>query len=537
MKSKKSKIIAVSLIALMLLIMLIGALINKPVQKPVEEVTVEEATEEPEEIIETEEKEEPAEEVAKEEAEETVEEVEEESTGKTPYEIHGAIKVEGAGIVDEKGEAFQLVGISTHGLQWFPEYVNEDSFRSLRDDFGANTVRLAMYTVENGYCEGNKESMKSTVINGVDIATELGMYVIVDWHILHDLDPNVHKSEAIAFFDEISAKYKDQDNVIYEICNEPNGGTSWSSVKSYAEEVIPVIRANDPNAIIIVGTPTWSQDVDEASKDPVTGYDNIMYAVHFYADTHKDSIRNKVETAIGNGAAIFISEFSICDASGNGHNNIAEANKWIELADKYNLSFTAWNLSNKAESSSIIASNCGKTKGGWNYNELSESGQWLVGVLNTHSDQGAALATGDGTASVSAGTDDGNADGNNVGNGGNNDNNQPAQTTTSGSGSAGNLTVSASSNNSWDAGGKTATQLNLKLENTGSGDVSGWTVTIDVGQNVTVDQIWCAKASASGSTITITPESYNSTIGGGSSYSDIGMIILTQSQVSEIKIK
>lgn len=531
MKSKKSKIIAISLIALMLLIMLIGALINKPVQKPVEEVVTKEVTEEPEEVIETEEKEEPAEEVA-EEPEETVEEVEEENTGKTPYEIHGAIKVEGVGIVDEKGEAFQLVGISTHGLQWFPEYVNEDSFRSLRDDFGANTVRLAMYTVENGYCEGNKESMKSTIINGVDIATELGMYVIVDWHILHDLDPNVHKSEAIAFFDEISAKYKDQDNVIYEICNEPNGGTSWSSVKSYAEEVIPVIRANDPNAIIIVGTPTWSQDVDEASKDPVTGYDNIMYAVHFYADTHKDSIRNKVETAIGNGAAIFISEFSICDASGNGHNNIAEANKWIELADKYNLSFTAWNLSNKAESSSIIASNCGKTKGGWNYNELSESGQWLVGVLNTHSDQGAALVAGDGIATVSAGMDDGNADGNNGGNGGNNDNNQPAQTTTSGSGSAGNLTVSASSNNSWDAGGKTATQLNLKLENTGSGDVNGWTVTIDVGQSVTVDQIWCAKASVSGSTITITPESYNSTIGGGSSYSDVGLIILTDSSLS-----
>ncbi|MCR4687490.1 MAG: cellulase family glycosylhydrolase [Lachnospiraceae bacterium] len=533
MKSKKSKIIAVSLIALMLLIMLIGALINKPVQKPVEEVSVEEVTEEPEEVIETEEKEAPAEEVT-EEPEETVEEVEEESTGKTPFEIHGAIKVEGAGIVDEKGEAFQLVGISTHGLQWFPEYVNEDSFRSLRDDFGANTVRLAMYTVENGYCDGNnKEGMKSTVINGVDIATELGMYVIVDWHILHDLDPNVHKSEAIAFFDEISAKYKDQDNVIYEICNEPNGGTSWSSVKSYAEEVIPVIRANDPNAIIIVGTPTWSQDVDEASKDPVTGYDNIMYAVHFYADTHKDSIRNKVETAIGNGAAIFISEFSICDASGNGHNNIAEANKWIELADKYNLSFTAWNLSNKAESSSIIASNCGKTKGGWNYNELSESGQWLVGVLNTHSDQGAALATGDGTASVSAGTDDGNADGNNGGNGGNNNGNQQnIQSGASGSGSAGNLTVSASTNNTWDAGGKTATQLNLKLENTGSGDVNGWTVTIDVGQSVTVDQIWCAKASASGNTITITPESYNSTIGGGSSYSDVGLIILTNSGLS-----
>lgn len=114
----------------------------------------------------------------------------------------------------------------------------------------------------------------------------------------------------------MSSLYKDYDNVIYEICNEPNGGTTWADVKSYAEEVIPIIRKNTKDALIIVGTPTWSQDVDIAAEDPVTGYDNIMYAVHFYAATHTDNIRNKVTTALSKGLPIFVSEFSICDASG-----------------------------------------------------------------------------------------------------------------------------------------------------------------------------------------------------------------------------
>ena len=112
----------------------------------------------------------------------------------------------------------------------------------------------------------------------------------------------------------MSSTYKDYDNVIYEICNEPNGGTTWESIKSYAEEIIPIIRKNDKDALIIVGTPNWSQDVDIASNNPIKGQENILYAVHFYAATHKDNIRGKVETAIGNGLPVIVSESSICEA-------------------------------------------------------------------------------------------------------------------------------------------------------------------------------------------------------------------------------
>lgn len=176
----------------------------------------------------------------------------------TPYGQHGALHVENGKLTDENGNTVQLYGMSTHGIAWFPQYINYDSLRTLRDDWNTNCIRLAMYTAEyGGYCAGgDKEQLKQLVKDGVSYATELGMYVIVDWHILSDCDPNQNKDEAIAFFREMAEVFADNDNVLYEICNEPNGGTSWDSIKSYAEEVIPVIRAQKPDAVILVGTPT-----------------------------------------------------------------------------------------------------------------------------------------------------------------------------------------------------------------------------------------------------------------------------------------
>lgn len=296
----------------------------------------------------------------------------------TPYGTHGKLSVSGTKLVDKNGNQYSLKGVSTHGIAWFPQYVSYDTFKELRDVWGANVVRIAMYTAEyNGYCSGgNKEELKALVKSGVDAATELGLYVIVDWHILSDTNPWQNKDEAVKFFSEISAQYKNQDNVIYEICNEPNSGTSWADIKSYAMEIIPVIRANDSDAIIIVGTPTWSQDVDTASYDKITGYDNIMYTLHYYAATHKQWLRDKAQTAINNGCALFVTEFSICDASGNGALDIDEANQWLEFLNSNGISFVGWNLANKNETSSLFLSSCNKT---CNFTDadLSEWAKWL----------------------------------------------------------------------------------------------------------------------------------------------------------------
>lgn len=295
----------------------------------------------------------------------------------TPFGQHGALHVENGKLTDADGNTVQLYGMSTHGIAWFPQYINYDSLRTLRDDWNTNCIRLAMYTAEyGGYCAGgDKEQLKQLVRDGVSYATELGMYVIVDWHILSDCDPNQNKDEAIAFFREMAEVFADNDNVLYEICNEPNGGTSWDSIKSYAEEVIPVIRAQKPDAVILVGTPTWSQEIDKAAASPLDD-SNVMYTLHFYAGTHKDDLRNRLETCVQNGLPVFVSEFGMCDASGNGANDFVSTTKWLDLLNKYQISFCCWNLANKDESSSVFKASS-TALSDWTDDDFNESGRWI----------------------------------------------------------------------------------------------------------------------------------------------------------------
>lgn len=299
-------------------------------------------------------------------------------TSGTPVENHGALSVEGTDIVDKNGDIFQLRGVSTHGINWFPDYVNKEAFSSLAG-YGVNAIRLAMYTADyNGYCSGgSQKELEDLVDKGVQACNELGLYVIIDWHILNDNNPNQNKDSAKGFFETVSKRYAGYDNVIYEICNEPNGGTTWEDIKSYAEEIIPVIRKNDKNALIIVGTPNWSQDVDIASQNAIEGQENLVYAVHFYASTHKAEIRGKVEKARQNGLPVIVSECSICEASGNGSINYDEAEKWMEMIDEYHLSYFAWNLSNKEEQSSLLKSSVTKT-GNFEAADFSETGLWFI---------------------------------------------------------------------------------------------------------------------------------------------------------------
>ena len=294
----------------------------------------------------------------------------------------GKLKLNGNQLSNQNNQPVQLRGISTHGIAWFPDYINQECLNDW-SGFGANVVRFAMYTSEyGGYCNGgDRENLKNMIINGVNFAKNADMYAIVDWHILSDGNPQTYKEDAKAFFSEMSAKFSGYDNVIYEICNEPNGGTSWEDVKAYAEEVIPVIRANAPESIIIVGTPTWSQEVDKALANPVTGYDNIMYSLHFYASTHREDLRNKMMTAHNQGLPIFVSEYGLCDASGNGAIDAEQSRLWFEAMDNQTISYVAWNLSNKDESSSLIQSSCDK-KSGFEYNDLSEEGKMIYDMLS-----------------------------------------------------------------------------------------------------------------------------------------------------------
>lgn len=291
----------------------------------------------------------------------------------TPVEANGKLSVKGTQIVNEAGQPFIIKGVSTHGIAWFPQYINLESFRTLRDSLGCNTVRLALYSSQS---EGYKKELHAKIDEGVAYATQLGMYVVLDWHVLGSGNPNTDKAAAEAFFEEMAAKYKDYNNVIYEICNEPNGDVQWErDIKPYAQSIISIIRAADDDAIIIVGTPTWSQDVDVAVKSPLEGQ-NLVYAFHFYAGTHKERYREKVTAALNAGLPVLVSEFGISDASGNGALDEEEGDRWMAYLDERNIGRICWALSNKNESCSLISPDCQKTSG-WSDSELSQAGRWL----------------------------------------------------------------------------------------------------------------------------------------------------------------
>lgn len=293
------------------------------------------------------------------------------------FKEYGKLCVRGTKLCDSCGNPVQLKGPSTLGLVWYPEIINKEAFETVHG-WGANLIRLAMYTMEeDGYLSGgNQEFTKDLIDKGVKYATELGMYVIIDWHILSDGNPMTHKKEAIEFFKEMSAKYASYDNVLYEICNEPNGDeVDWALVKSYAEEVIPVVRKNCPDSIILVGTPKWSQLVDDAADNPLEEK-NIMYSLHYYASTHKQELRDKMAYALNKGIAIFVDEYSNCDASGNGIIDDEEAHAWAKMVDENMLSYAQWNLSYRDESSAMIKADCRKTSA-WEDADLTTTGLWM----------------------------------------------------------------------------------------------------------------------------------------------------------------
>ncbi len=440
---------------------------------------------------------------------------------------YGALQVVGTQLCDGNGNAVQLRGISTHGLAWFPDYVNAELFRELHDEWKANVVRLAMYTAEyGGYCSGgDQKKLKQLIADGVQYATDNDMYVIIDWHILSDGDPNTYKEDAKVFFGEMSETYSGYDNVLYEICNEPNGGTSWSSIKSYAEEIIPVIRANDEDAVILVGTPNWSQYVDQAAADPITAYSNIMYTLHFYAATHTDGLRSTMAAAIDAGLPVFVSEYGICDASGNGAIDEKQANAWVELMDRYGVSYVAWNLSNKNETSAVFKNSCNKLSG-FTQEDLSSSGWWLYDMLTG---KGEGMTSGDsrrqtGNENVQGGQPENRSDSSKQ------ESDTPVSSVENTEQKAqlqgdGTLQAELQLVNSWESEGKTFYQYSLTITNQSQSAVDGWQVAIDFSGEISLSDGWCGSYSVNGNRLEITPADYNARLESGAATSDIGFIV------------
>ncbi len=288
---------------------------------------------------------------------------------RTVVEEHGALAVRGSAIVGSHGKPVSLAGPSFFWSQWQGHFWNEACVGWLVRDWNASVIRAAMGVEAGGYLK-NPERERAKVERLVDAALKHGVYVIIDWHDHH---ATRHAAESVAFFSAMARKYGDRPNVIYEIYNEPLED-SWSKdIKPYAEKVIAAIRAEDPDNLIIVGTPRWSQNVDDAAKDPLQAT-NIAYALHFYAGTHKASLRAKAQAALDKGLALFVSEWGSCNANGDGAIDHQSTREWFDFIRQHHLSHCVWAVSDKREAASLVVPRAPR-KGGWRDEHLTESGR------------------------------------------------------------------------------------------------------------------------------------------------------------------
>jgi len=272
-----------------------------------------------------------------------------------PVDEHGFLQAKNSFIYDETNKIFQLKGVSTHGLQWFADDITFESLKRLRDEWGINVIRAAMYTDQNGYI--SDKNLKFKVWNIVFWGIELGIYIIIDWHILFDGNPQKFESESIDFFSEASRKFAQYPNVIYEICNEPNGKITWQdNIKPYAYNVIRAIRKNDKKNLIIVGTNIWSSQIQEPANNPI--YDrNTAYALHFYSGTATQAMRDSIDYARSRGISIVVTEWGVTDATGNGKVYFDESRILIDFLNARKIGHMAWSYSRANETSAMLMPN------------------------------------------------------------------------------------------------------------------------------------------------------------------------------------
>ena len=294
----------------------------------------------------------------------------------TVVDINGLLQVSGNQIINKNGAPVSLAGNSFFWSNdnWGGErFYNPEVVEWLKKDWNTTIVRASMGVEDPGGYLDNKTGNKDRIKIIVDAAIEQGLYVIIDWHSHHAED---NTEEAVLFFEEMASIYGHHNNIIYEIYNEPLD-ISWSdTIKPYAVSVIQAIRSIDPDNIIVVGTPEWSQRVDLAAADPITGFSNIAYTLHFYTVYHHQWLRDRASEALESGIALFVTEwgsigYSIIDS---------EANKWMTWCHTNKISHCNWAVNDKEEEWSIVIPGA-STSGNWSDEDLTDAGKLAKDII------------------------------------------------------------------------------------------------------------------------------------------------------------
>lgn len=305
----------------------------------------------------------------------------------TPVDVNGQLEVCGTKLCNEHGNPVQLRGMSTHGTQWYPQCLTDGSLDALAEDWRADVLRVSTYVQEGGY-ETDPAHFTGLANRLIQQASERGMYVIVDWHMLDPGDPMANLDHARKFFTDIANRNKGRNNILYEIANEPSG-VSWPRIKSYAEQIIPVIRSVDADAPVLVGTRAWSSlgvsegaDESEVVNNPVDA-SSIMYTFHFYADSHRDEYLAALSRAADR-IPMFVTEFGTQNYAGEGANDFAMSQRYLDLMADKKIGWVNWNFSDDHRSGAVFDTGTCDDSGPWTgTSSLKPAGVWIRDHIRT----------------------------------------------------------------------------------------------------------------------------------------------------------
>ncbi len=238
---------------------------------------------------------------------------------------------------------------------------NRGYFEEVKN-WGANIIRFPVHP--EAWRSRGKEAYLKLLDDGVKWATEVGLYVIIDWHSIGNLRTEMYQApyyettrkETYEFWRTMAAHFKGNTTVaFFELFNEPTvisgqlGVCTWQDWKAMNEEMILIIRAHGTKAIPLVAGFNWAYDLTPVAKDPINA-EGIAYVSHPYPMKREKPWEEKWTADWGFVAKkypVILTEIGFCGAGEKGaHVPVISDESYGDAITNYckqnGISYTVW---------------------------------------------------------------------------------------------------------------------------------------------------------------------------------------------------
>lgn len=260
--------------------------------------------------------------------------------GFLPFSVNGEtqtlsrISVQGNQFVNEAGEIVVFRGLNTSDPDKLVKdgHWNKRYFQEMKS-WGATVVRFPVHPI--AWKRNGKKNYLAILDEGIQWATELGLYVIIDWHSIGNLRSKLYQApmyetnlrQTRKFWKIIAKRYGDNPTVaFYELYNEPTlaggkyGSCSWQEWKSIMEKMIQLIRKKGGKGIPLIAGFNWAYDLRPVAIDPINAK-GIAYVSHPYPQKRKKPWTDKWMKDWGfvkDKYPLILTEIGFCEAEAKG---------------------------------------------------------------------------------------------------------------------------------------------------------------------------------------------------------------------------